>query len=406
MKVYLVGGAVRDRLLGRPVAERDYVVVGATPRDMLALGYRQVGKDFPVFLHPETKAEYALARTERKLAPGYHGFAVHADPTVTLEEDLQRRDLTVNALAEGEDGEIIDYHGGRADLERRVLRHVSDAFVEDPVRILRVARFAARFATLGFVVADETMALMRRMVASGEVDALVPERVFQELSRSLGEPTPSRFFEVLRGCGALERLFPEVDRLFGIPQPVRWHPEVDTGVHTLLVVDMAARISSDPEVCFAALTHDLGKGTTPPEILPSHKGHEERGVDLIKGLCERLRVPRRYCDLARITARYHGMVHKVDTLAPEAVLELLDGADASRRAERFEQMLTACVADFRGRTGYETLPYPQADILRRIAEAVRSLDVRSIAAEAAPSEIPSLIRAARLDCIRAELESA
>lgn len=402
MKVYLVGGAVRDRLLGRPAREHDFVVVGATPEEMLARGFQQVGRDFPVFLHPETKEEYALARTERKTAPGYHGFLVHADPDVTLEEDLRRRDLTVNALAEDEDGTLIDHWGGLRDIEDRVLRHVSDAFVEDPVRILRTARFAARYAGLGFRVADETLELMRAMTTSGEVDHLVPERVWQELAGALGEPTPSRFFEVLKVCGALARLFPEVDRLFGIPQPERWHPEIDTGVHTLMVVDMSARLSDDPAVRFAALTHDLGKGTTPAGILPSHKGHEERGVGLIEDLCARLRVPTRFRELALVTARWHGRVHKLDELPTQEVLDLIEGGDGLRRPERFGQMLTACEADFRGRTGYQERDYPQGARLRRLLAAVRAVDAGALARGTPDAaSVPGRIRAARLAALAA-----
>lgn len=404
MKVYLVGGAVRDQLLGRPVYERDYVVVGATPEDLVSRGYRQVGRDFPVFLHPQTRQEYALARTERKTAPGYRGFVVHAEPDVTLEEDLRRRDLTINALARDESGNLIDFYGGRSDLEDRILRHVSTAFAEDPVRILRVARFAARYADLGFRVADETMSLMRSMVEAGEADALVPERVWQELAKALTEIEPSRFFQVLRNCGALARLFPEVDRLFGIPQPEKWHPEIDTGIHTMMVLDMAARLSPDPEVAFAALTHDLGKGTTPEEILPSHKGHEERSVELIEGLCERLKAPRRFCELARVAARYHGLVHKVDELRPGTIVDLFQGADAFRRPGRFEQMLTTCEADSRGRAGYEEREYPQAARLRQLLAAVQRVDVGAVAATAPdPAQIPERIRDARIRALREAL---
>jgi len=401
MKFYLVGGAVRDDLLGLPVDERDYVVVGATPRELISLGYRQVGRDFPVFLHPQTKHEYALARTERKTAPGYRGFAVHADPDVTLAEDLQRRDLTINALARDEEGGLIDYYGGRSDLDSRVLRHISAAFSEDPVRILRVARFAARFAKLGFRVADETMVLMRAMVEDGEADALVPERVWQELVKALSEPVPSRFFKALRDCGALSRLFPEVDRLFGIPQPAKWHPEIDTGIHTMMVVDMAARLSPDPEVVFAALTHDLGKGTTPVRILPRHSGHEQRSVELIDDLCARLKAPRRFCELARVMARYHGIVHKVGELRPGTIVDMLQGADAFRRRERFEQVLSACEADYRGRAGYQEREYPQAAHLRRLLAVVTDVDASSIAAsEPEPAKIPERIREARIGALR------
>lgn len=404
VKVYLVGGAVRDDLLGRPVDERDYVVVGARPQDMISRGYRQVGRDFPVFLHPQTNQEYALARTERKTAPGYRGFVVHADPDVTLKDDLQRRDLTINALARDEQGNLIDYYGGLCDLEARVLRHVSTAFAEDPVRILRVARFAARYAGFGFRVADETMSLMREMVKGGEVDALVSERVWQELVKALSEPKPSRFFEVLGECGALARLFPEVDRLFGIPQPEKWHPEIDTGIHTMMVLDMAAHLSPDSEVVFAALTHDLGKGTTPNEILPRHWGHEQRSVELIDGLCERLKIPRRYCELARVAARYHGMVHKVDELRPGTIVDLFQAADAIRRPDRFEQVLMTCEADFRGRDGYEERDYPQAVRLRQLLEAVRQVDVGSVATRTTESaKIPERIREARIGAVREAL---
>ncbi|NCA70199.1 MAG: multifunctional CCA addition/repair protein [Sphingobacteriia bacterium] len=401
-RVYLVGGAVRDRLLGRAITERDFVVVGATPDDLLARGFRQVGRDFPVFLHPRTQDEYALARTERKTAPGYRGFVVHAEPDVTLEEDLRRRDLTINALAEDEQGNLIDPHGGLADLQARVLRHVSPAFAEDPVRILRVARFAARFADLGFSVAPATQALMRAMVAAGEVDALVPERVWQELAGALATPRPARFFEVLRDCGALARLLPEVDRLWGIPQPAQWHPEIDTGVHAMLVLDMSARLSPDPLVRFAALCHDLGKGTTPEAILPSHKGHEERSVLLLEAICDRLRIPTRYRELARITARYHGLAHKVDELRAATVLRLLEGADAFRRPERFAQLLIACEADFRGRVGYEERDYPQGATIRRLQAAAAAVDTGAVARTARlPRLVPSRIRAARIAAIRA-----
>ncbi|MGD8206544.1 MAG: multifunctional CCA addition/repair protein [Thiohalocapsa sp.] len=400
LETYLVGGAVRDRLLGLSVREHDYVVVGATPEAMRARGFKQVGKDFPVFLHPETKDEYALARTERKIGPGYHGFSVQAEPGVTLEQDLERRDLTINALAEDADGRVIDPFGGIADLDRRRLRHVSPAFVEDPVRILRVARFAARLAPLGFSVAEETVALMRAMVEDGEVDALVPERVWQELVKALGDARPSRFFEVLRSCGALARLLPELDRLWGVPQPPGWHPEIDTGVHVMMVVDMAARLSDVIEVRFAALCHDLGKGTTPPEILPRHRGHEERGVELLASVCQRLRVPKRFCDLARITTRYHGQVHKAAELRGTTLLALFEGCDLFRRPERFEQMLVACEADYRGRAGFEERDYPAGELLRRCAEAVTTLDLRPVIAAAGEAEqIPELIRRARLAAI-------
>lgn len=399
-EVYLVGGAVRDRLLGWPVDERDFVVVGARPETLLGLGFRQVGRDFPVFLHPLTHEEYALARTERKTAPGYRGFEVHADPAVTLREDLERRDLTINALAEDEAGGLIDYYGGQRDLRERRLRHVSPAFTEDPVRLLRVARFAARFAGLGFRVAEETLALMGAMVQGGEVDALVPERVWQELEQALAEPYPARFFEVLRACGALVRLFPELDALFGIPQPRQWHPEIDTGVHTLLVLEAAARLSTEPEVRFAALTHDLGKGTTPAERLPGHRGHEERSVVLVEHLCRRYRIPARYRDLARLVARFHGQVNHAEELRPGTILDLLEATDALRRPQRFEQLLMACQADFQGRAGFTERPYPQAEIMRGALAAVRSLEVGAlVGTERDPERIRTRIRGARVQAI-------
>lgn len=381
MDIYLVGGAVRDELLGLPVRERDYVVVGATPGQMLDLGYRQVGRDFPVFLHPETHEEYALARTERKTAPGYRGFVVHADPGVTLEGDLLRRDLTINAMAKTVDGRLIDPFNGRADLEARLLRHVSPAFAEDPVRILRVARFAARFTPLGFRVADETRDLMARMVAAGEVDALVPERVWQETERALGETAPASFFHVLRDCGALRVLFPEIERLYGVPQPAKYHPEIDTGVHTLMVLTQSARLSAEPMVRFAALTHDLGKGTTPADILPSHRGHEERSVDLVHKLCDRYRIPNAYRALAVMVARWHGHAHRAFELRPESLLKTLEGLDSFRRPERLEPFLLACEADYRGRTGFEERPYPQADYLRAAHARCQAISARDLVAE-------------------------
>ncbi len=402
LEIYLVGGAVRDRLLCLPVDESDYVVVGATPEEMHRRGFTQVGKDFPVFLHPETKDEYALARTERKRAPGYHGFEVHAAPEVTLEQDLARRDLTINALAEDWDGRIIDPFGGIADLKARVLRHVSPAFVEDPVRILRVARFAARFAELGFQVADATMDLMREMVAAGEVDALVPERVWQEMAKALSESRPSRFFTVLRDCGALARLLPELDRLWGVPQPARWHPEVDTGAHVMLVVDTAAQLCDAAEVRFAALCHDLGKGDTLADQWPSHHGHEERGVALVAKVCGRFKIPKRFCELARLAARYHGLVHRAGELKPATLLGLFEAVDLFRRPRRLEQLLLACEADYRGRLGFEERAYPQGELVRRCARAVRALNQRAIAAAAVePGRIPEDIRRARLAAIAA-----
>ncbi|HEY5264515.1 MAG TPA: multifunctional CCA addition/repair protein [Steroidobacteraceae bacterium] len=376
MQVYLVGGAVRDALLGVAVKERDWVVVGGTREELLRLGYREVGRDFPVFLHPRTHEEHALARLERKVSAGYRGFTVEFGPEVTLEEDLARRDLTINAIAQAADGTLFDPYGGRRDLESRVLRHVSAAFAEDPVRVLRVARFAARFAPLGFQVAPETLALMRAMVEQKEVDALVAERVWQETEKALREPEASEFFRVLRACGALRVIYPEIDALFGVPQPAQWHPEIDTGVHTLMVLEQAALLSSDTRVRFAALVHDLGKGTTPREQWPSHRGHEERSVALIEALAQRLRLPGDYRDLAVIVARYHGNVHRAFELRPKTVLEIIERADALRRPERFTQALLACEADSRGRAGLEQVPYPQREYLqaaRAAAAAIKPL---------------------------------
>lgn len=398
MKTYVVGGAVRDRLLGLPVADRDHVVVGATPEAMIALGYTPVGRDFPVFLHPESHEEYALARTERKSGPGYRGFVVHAAPEVTLEQDLGRRDLTINAIAEAADGSLIDPYGGRRDLAAKVFRHVGDAFAEDPVRILRVARFAARFAD--FAVAPETLELMRRMVDAGEVDALVPERVWQEVARGLMEAKPSRMFAVLRDCGALARLFPEIDRLFGVPQPPEHHPEIDTGVHVMRVVDWSAGQGHALPVRFAALTHDLGKGVTPPALWPKHHGHEARSVELVRALCERVRVPADCRELAVAVARDHGNVHRAPELRPATLLELLERVDALRRPERFEQLLLACECDFRGRPGYETRAYPAADYLRRALAAVQAVDAGAIAARVAPARIRDAVFQARVDALK------
>jgi tRNA nucleotidyltransferase (CCA-adding enzyme) len=378
MRVYLVGGAVRDRLLGRPVHERDWVVVGATPEELVGLGYEPVGREFPVFLHPTTHEEHALARLERKVGPGYRGFTTQFAPTVTLEEDLRRRDLTINAMAEDEGGAIIDPYGGQADLAARVLRHVSDAFVEDPVRILRVARFAARYAPLGFRIAPETLELMRRITAAGEARTLVPERVWQETERALQEARPEVYFETLRACGALAVIFPEVDALFGVPQPPRWHPEIDTGVHVMLALRYAADQGAALSVRFAVLMHDLGKAATPKESWPSHHGHEEYGVPLIEDLCERLRVPNSLRELAILTARQHTLVHRALELRPATLMSLLENCDAFRRAERFEELLLACEADARGRTGRENEPYPQSDYLRA---ALRAASAVSLSAE-------------------------
>jgi tRNA nucleotidyltransferase (CCA-adding enzyme) len=359
METYLVGGAVRDELLGRPVGERDWVVVGATPAELEALGFRAVGRDFPVFLHPETHEEHALARLERKVAPGYRGFTTDFAPTVTLEQDLARRDLTINAMARAADGRLVDPHGGQADLERRLLRHVSSAFVEDPVRILRVARFAARFAPQGFSIAPETMELMRRMVADGEADALVPERVWRELERALGEPQPRAAIEALRGCGALRVLLPEVDALFGVPQPPQHHPEVDTGEHLLLALQAAAARGASVPVRFAVLLHDVGKALTPQEELPRHIAHETRGLAAIEAACARLRAPQEHRELALLASRFHTTVHRGMELRASTMLELFEACDAFRRPARFHELLEACECDARGRLGREAEPYPQ-----------------------------------------------
>jgi tRNA nucleotidyltransferase (CCA-adding enzyme) len=396
MKIYAVGGSVRDQLLGLPGKDQDYVVVGATPEEMGRLGFRPVGKDFPVFLHPETQEEYALARTERKQGPGYRGFAVHAAPEVTLEEDLARRDLTINAIARDASGRIIDPFGGVADLRAGLLRHVSAAFVEDPVRILRVARFSARF---GFSLAADTARLMLQMVADGEVDHLVPERVWQEISRGLMESTPSRMFEILRGCGALARIMPEIDTLFGVPQPAHYHPEIDTGVHVLRVMDFAAQSAQPLVVRFAALTHDLGKGVTPRSQWPAHHGHEALSAQLVQQLSERLRVPADCRELALLVARHHGVVHKALELRPRTILKLLEATDALRRPQRFELFLAACASDFHGRPGYEGREYPAPEILRSSLAAAAAVDAGAIARVSPPQQIPLRIARARLAAV-------
>ncbi|MEQ1663392.1 MAG: multifunctional CCA addition/repair protein [Thiobacillus sp.] len=399
MHTYVVGGAVRDRLLGLPVVDRDYVVVGATPEQMVALGYQPVGKDFPVFLHPETHAEYALARTERKSGVGYKGFTVHASPDVTLEEDLSRRDLTINAIAEDETGALIDPYHGQRDLAAKVFRHVSPAFAEDPVRILRIARFAARFTD--FTVAPETLALMRGMVEAGEVNALVAERVWQEIARGLMEARPSRMFAVLRGCGALARLFPEIDCLFGVPQPPAHHPEVDTGVHVMLVVDWAAAQGFSLPVRFAALTHDLGKGATPPALWPRHHGHEAKSVALVRALSERVRVPTDCRDLAVAVARDHGNVHRATELRPATLIELFERVDAFRRPERFVEFLQACECDFRGRPGYEDKAFAAPTYLSEALAVARAVDAGEVARRADPARIREAVLEARVQALSA-----
>lgn len=378
MKIYLVGGAVRDNLLGFSNSDRDWVVVGATVEEMLALGYAQVGKDFPVFLHPQSKEEYALARTERKTAPGYTGFAMTADPSVTLEQDLQRRDLTINAIAKDEDGQLIDPYGGIKDIEQRVLRHVSSAFTEDPLRVLRVARFAARYAPLGFEIAPETMALMRSLSASGELQHLVAERIWQETEKALNTSAPVVFFRTLRACGALRTIMPELDNLYGVPQSPEYHPEVDTGEHVMMCVEQATRLSDDPVVRFATLLHDLGKAVTPKSNWPHHYGHEKLGKPLIERLCTRLRIPKKYCAMAKLVSEYHTHCHRALELRPTTLLRLLEALDAFRRPMQVEQFLLACEADARGRTGFEERDYPQADHVRLALKAARSVDISSL----------------------------
>ncbi|MBL8200039.1 MAG: multifunctional CCA addition/repair protein [Chromatiales bacterium] len=410
MQTYLVGGAVRDQLLGLPARERDWVVVGATPGELERLGYRRVGRDFPVYLHPETGEEYALARTERKTGPGYRGFEVHAAPSVTLEEDLQRRDLTINAMAQAADGAIIDPAGGRAHLDARLLHHVSDAFREDPVRILRVARFAARLHDLGFRVAPATRDLMRGMVEAGEAAALVPERVWQETASALAEPRPDVFLQVLRDCGALAVVFPEVDALHGVPQPAEWHPEIDTGVHVGLALHEAARRSFSVEVRFAVLVHDLGKGTTPPAEWPRHVAHEQRSVELVKALCQRLAVPNRFRDLGVAVALNHGLCHRALELRPVTLLKMLESIDAFRRGERVTEFLDACEADARGRTGLEDQPYPQRELVLAAWRAALAVDGRAVAGPGGTGEglageqLGAAIRNARLAAVTAARE--
>ena len=401
MNIYLVGGAVRDRLLGQPVKEKDYVVVGATPDQMLNKGFRLVGKDFPVFLHPETHEEYALARTERKTGRGYKGFMCYAAPDVTLEDDLKRRDLTINAIAETAEGKIIDPYHGREDLAKKILRHVSPAFIEDPVRILRVARFMARLAPLGFSIAAETMILMQTMVRQGEVDALVPERVWQEFQRALTESAPQEFIKTLRQCGALKILFPEIDQLFGVPNPPKWHHEIDTGVHTLMVLEQATRLTFEPSTRFAALLHDLGKGVTPASDWPSHPGHEEATVPLIKTLCQRYVVPRDYQALAILTARYHTHCHKVTALNASTLTKTLEKLDAFRRPERFQQFLIACEADARGRPGFENQEYPQHEFMLSAYEAANAVNIQSLLQQSLTGPaLGNAIHAARVEAVK------
>ena len=404
MKTYLVGGAVRDALMGKAGSDRDWVVVGGTPEALVAQGYQPVGRDFPVFLHPDTHEEYALARTERKTARGYHGFAVHAAPDVTLEEDLARRDLTINAIAQDEHGNHTDPYGGERDIAAKVLRHVTEAFREDPVRILRLARFAARFPD--FTVAPETMTLMREMVAEGEVDALVSERVWQELSRGLMGAKPSRMLQVLRECGALQRLLPEVDKLYGVPQRAEYHPEIDTGIHLEMVLDASARMNAPLEVRFACLCHDLGKGATPAEVLPRHIGHEQRSEKLTRALCTRWRVPVECKELAELVAREHGNIHQSLSFGAEAVLRLLVRCDAMRRPERFLLALQACECDARGRLGKEDETYAQRPRLALLLKAAQSVDSAAVSAQALAEGLTGPAVGARIDVARLEAIAA
>lgn len=402
MKRYLVGGAVRDELLGLPVVDRDWVVVGSTPAEMLDAGYKSVGKDFPVFLHPATHEEYALARVERKTGPGYHGFTFNTNASVTLEEDLSRRDLTINAIAKHDTGELVDPFNGKQDLDNRVLRHVSEAFVEDPVRVLRVARFMARFAYLGFTVADDTNELMRSMVQDREVDNLVAERVWQETYGALRAKNPRAFFDTLNSCNALSVILPEVHALFGVPQPAQWHPEIDSGIHTMMVIEQATELCDDADIRFAALCHDLGKATTPIDVLPSHKGHEERGALITEVLCERLRVPKKTRDLAVLSARFHTHSHKVGELNAGSLVKLLGSLDVVRRPERFKQFMIVCEADARGRQGKEDSAYPQAHYLAQAAAEYCALNTGAIAQSTAnKAAIPDAITQARVEAIKA-----
>ncbi|MCD1600269.1 multifunctional CCA addition/repair protein [Rheinheimera sp.] len=398
MQRYLVGGAVRDSLLGYPFHERDWVVVGATPEQMLALGYQQVGKDFPVFLHPDTKEEHALARTERKSGKGYTGFSVYAAPDVTLEQDLLRRDLTINAIAQADDGSLVDPFHGADDLKQKILRHVSDAFAEDPLRVLRVARFYARYAHLGFTVAPQTKQLMQQL--SSELDTLAAERVWQETAKALSEKTPQAYFDLLQQTGALQTLMPELAALWGVPQPPQWHPEVDTGVHTLMVLQQAALLSDRLDIRFAALVHDLGKGVTKPELWPAHHGHEHTGLPLIKQLCERLRVPNDCRDLALQVCEYHQIIHRARELKSSTVLKLFNAIDLWRKPQRLEAILLCCEADLRGRTGFEQAAYPQAEYLRQLASAALQVNAKTLLAQGLQGEqIKQGLERARLDAI-------
>lgn len=399
MEIYLVGGAVRDSLLGLPVRDKDWVVVGGNAKQMKEQGYLQVGKGFPVFLHPETKQEYALARTERKVGTGYLGFEFDASEFVTLEQDLLRRDLTINAIAKSDDGQIIDPYNGRQDIQDRVLRHVSPAFAEDPLRVLRVAKFAARFASLGFTVAPETLQLMNDIAQSGEIDSLVKERVWQEIEQAMGSPAPDAFVRVLRDCDALKSILPEVDQLFGVPQPVKYHPEVDTGLHTLLSLQQAAKLSSDPVVRYASLVHDVGKAATNKADWPSHHGHETLGLALQADISKRLHVPNEFSQVAALVCQHHTKLHRIKELRPSTLLELIEALDGFRRPERVQKFLLACEADARGRTGLEGADYPQNEYLTKILGELSQLDVGALIKEAKPENTQEFVRQSRLSLL-------
>jgi tRNA nucleotidyltransferase (CCA-adding enzyme) len=406
MKTYRVGGCVRDRLLNLPVTDIDWVVTGATADQMQNAGFKPVGKDFPVFLHPDTKQEYALARSERKTGPGYRGFEFDTDPTITIEQDLSRRDLTINAIAEDEDKKLIDPYGGQVDLEKRILRHVSYAFVEDPVRVLRVARFAARFHHLGFRLAPETAQLIREMGVSGELSSLVPERVWSEMSRALGELNPSIFFQTLRECEVLAILFPEIDGLYGVPQTAKYHPEIDTGIHVMMALEKSAEMNLDIESRFAVLMHDLGKATTPADSLPSHHGHEQRGVKLVKSFCERWKVPKAHTELALITTEYHTHVHRAFDLKPTTLLKFFAKTDVFRKRDRFRKMTMACLSDARGRTNFENNPYPQADFVNLLADKLCNADLSKVINKGLQGKaLGAAIHNLRLDIIKAEKQA-
>ena len=401
LNIYLVGGAVRDELLGLDITDRDWVVVGSTPDAMLNAGYKSVGKDFPVFLHPQTHEEYALARLERKTGPGYHGFAFTSDSSVTLEEDLSRRDLTINAIAKSSDGDLIDPYNGQTDLNRKLLRHVSDAFIEDPVRVLRVARFMARFAHLGFSIADQTMSLMQSMVANGEVNNLVAERVWQEMQGGLAAKTPRAFFDTLRECGALAVVLPEVDALYGVPQNAKWHPEIDSYIHTMMVLEQSALLSNYVTVRFAALCHDLGKATTPKEILPAHHNHEQRGATITEALCARLRIPKNPRDLAILSARYHTHCHRAPELKTTTLVDTLKALDVKRKPERFAEYLLVCEADKRGRSGFENTLYPQRKFMVDAALVLSAVDTAQIAKQTQDqSRIADEVRIAQINALK------